>query len=1412
MGITYSDGILSQLGLSGKDGVNGPSDKLWTITVTSTSYTTVCPCTTGVLSLPTELTSFPTSSGFEYSSASLVSITTSSYSLGQSSLTPEESGAASTYSPSVTSHSSRPSQSFVSSSSAVNQNSSSSSRYIHGSTETSIPSVSGYTSSPCTNTIVGSTHIPSGFQSSSVIRPSASSTPAQSIGPQYLSSTILSQTSAAYASTGLSGSFQLSSSSSVPIRSSSSARITPSQTVRSSSAIPHPSSTQTPLILYVEPSQLVRKRQTYNSAVLIGSGSLTASCANADVFHVDGTSLYDGDFLVSTNPGVLQTKFIGSQIPGTISGSFSVAKNMLAWTNDAFPAGQALFCVSDDIVYAVFDGNLPSGCTQVSIAAVPYSSICSGGTASSSFHPITPSPTSTATSIPTCAAGSDPELSTTVLPALDPNIDLSSLLNLSPSMYATLYYAQPYGSTIVQVVYTMLYSQVTLENSQNIDTVTCSGGNTMTIVTKTKVAYNIINQWPQSDLILITNTASCNSASQRGVYTVTSYTTDESNLTITLKISAATWTDVSETMQISYGTGDTNSPSSISYTPSCSAPIATTTSLGSATSTDVSYVDLTPEEKNIVAYLTKNNTYDDNGNIAVTMPASTSNLTAPSYNPASNSSEQAALEDALQTAGLPSPDSLWHKTANNLAGHCSNGVYVPPTTVFTKRDLPLIQHNAATAKDSRRVLAKRSGDINDSKWWKYLWEGGCNDIVDEIIKAINKEAGEIVELICAMKELYDDVDEAYQNRDAIKCVFTGCYLEETIATYWNYTYSWTADFDIPPQTIVSSRVGTVKCVDCSLSFSEVQFVGSVMITTKTGAVESAYMTPTMSWTADLVMSLDTTGAWSNEWDYTFSTLNFNNPITVPGEFTITPSMIYSLGVQWSTTDAVSFTGGASMSVNSGSMYLDFKESTATQISNWSPHVQYTYPVFTTAATVSFIPIMRSSLSIAVEIQNQPYKAQPIYINTASAVGFNAALIETDGGACPAGQLMMTSYTDVSSNVSFSGGPSQVLSNTGDVAGQMKCFAVPNDIPTVDEVNSLRSQGAAFCTSYLSYTPPTKVAYAVTTTTGPSTTHITLPTTISTSSTVYVFPTITSVFVQTTTVNPTSYVTASGSQSLGDSYMRKRALETAAPMRVNNNPIKPTQPPAAHQLLARTITSTPAFVSTWDASKLSLGCSQVATGTVTTTFYSSTTTAYSGVVTSTAYSTVDVLGKLYTNTFERVVVSYTATTITGATTATATATTASSCPLQTQVSCFTITGTGPDHINGKQLYMSDGQASPVWGGWGAGYELATFYLTCSGDLVALPSMKVLSTAADMWIEFGNFTSSSSPTNQRCIQDTAAGTLSCGAGWYAMKPVATTINDFRAFSGYWQPIWSDGSNNDILTPITLTYNNATCPCQY
>ncbi|KAL3459365.1 hypothetical protein BJX64DRAFT_265052 [Aspergillus heterothallicus] len=276
--------------------------------------------------------------------------------------------------------------------------------------------------------------------------------------------------------------------------------------------------------------------------------------------------------------------------------------------------------------------------------------------------------------------------------------------------------------------------------------------------------------------------------------------------------------------------------------------------------------------------------------------------------------------------------------------------------------------------------------------------------------------------------------------------------------------------------------------------------------------------------------------------------------------------------------------------------------------------------------------------------------------------------------------------------------------------------------------------------------------------------------------------------------------------------KKRAAQTPAPTAAAQ-----LTSSSAHDLTARAA-STPSLVSDWDAAKLSLACSQIATGTVTKTFYTSTATAYSGVVTSTIYSRVDALGSLVTQTFSSVVVSYTATTVTDAAAPTETVSTPSSCPLQSQVSCFGISARGPAHVDGKDLYLHPDHTSPVWGGWGAGYEKAVFYLTCAGELVALAprgqAMNTLLTSSEsgMWVEFGGEGADSSSA-VKCTQDTGAKTLSCDGGWYALSPVAVSVNDYRAFSGYWQPAWGPGVNEyEDLQGVALAYEEVECPCSY
>jgi hypothetical protein len=514
-----------------------------------------------------------------------------------------------------------------------------------------------------------------------------------------------------------------------------------------------------------------------------------------------------------------------------------------------------------------------------------------------------------------------------------------------------------------------------------------------------------------------------------------------------------------------------------------------------------------------------------------------------------------------------------------------------------------------------------------------------------------------------------------------------------------------------------------------------------------------------------------------------------------------------------------------VSVDAGSMELDFIAQSVSSISGWQPQVSLAYPVFTTASTVYWNPIMRYAISIGVNIMNAPYGEQPIYITSATSLGFNAALIESDGGACTAGELMMTSYSNIANNINWNGQNQQALSSAGNTPGQTKCFNVPNDHPTVDEVNSLRSVGGPFCTSYLDYTQPTSIAYEVSTLVTPSPICTTVPTTISTISTIYISPTYTVTSALTNTVAPTSYVYVSGTQSLADQYLKKRGLEipvaTTLGTATRGIPPKVTSPPAhahhrhTHRAAKREATS-PSFISTWDASKISLACSQVATGTSTSTYYTSTATSYSGSATVTVLSTVDVLGKITTVTEAQTVSILTGTTVTNTALATHTSTSATSCPLQTQTSCFTITGHGPSQIENTTLSIISGDNQPSFLNW-PGWSTGIFYLTCEGYLVNLPSMMALMKGtwglAGGWVTFEQFSYATAIEQiGTCTQDTVAGTLTCGGLW-GVVPLTPSLGD-NVQDAYF-PGWTDEAEYfglGILLAVTLSYNDVTCPCQY
>lgn len=185
--------------------------------------------------------------------------------------------------------------------------------------------------------------------------------------------------------------------------------------------------------------------------------------------------------------------------------------------------------------------------------------------------------------------------------------------------------------------------------------------------------------------------------------------------------------------------------------------------------------------------------------------------------------------------------------------------------------------------------------------------------------------------------------------------------------------------------------------------------------------------------------------------------------------------------------------------------------------------------------------------------------------------------------------------------------------------------------------------------------------------------------------------------------------------------------------------------------------TPPIAATWDATKIAIACAQIATGTVTTTITAGTRTNTLGTTT-------------LTSTYTRLIASgasaitSTATVVYPTHRATSTITIGSStkivptgCPLQTQISCFSLTGSGAPHINGRQLGVSDVSGNPSF----VYTEYQAFYLSCNKSLVSVPDFRSLGLGDDG--SFALFESANAGDDSRelaiCTQNNATGLLSC-----------------------------------------------------
>ena len=506
----------------------------------------------------------------------------------------------------------------------------------------------------------------------------------------------------------------------------------------------------------------------------------------------------------------------------------------------------------------------------------------------SSENPVTPAAAAVwaAKSVadPGCAA-----MDSTMYPVPNTDIDTSSLDNLDPSLETTLNYAekQP-GTKAASLILSMLYPQITLENSALVS-VTCGEDTVDVEASSLEVQQYIMSNWPSSGLVLFTNSPGCNNATSRGIYRTTAAYATMGSKVISFSVTVENFATVAGEVAIKYGTIKAPSPeaapTTTQYYSTCSETGAASTvpPTGTATTTGgASETSLSPGALNLYNALKAAAQYDEDGNL-IMHPKNLQNveLVPNPYDP-DNTADQAALEDKFREWGMEDPAALGAQGSSGSKGVCT--APTKTTNTVARRSSPKVRRSGSFFGNAigsvSPKLAKRFG-LNDIK------EIGCSDVVGDIAGAINEGVGAGLGLACAANDLYE-------NRDALKCFFTGCYTTKTVITYYtpppatkyNFDYSWRVTYPALQRTVRSYGPGkTLSCDNCGFSISNIQFSGQIIINMTAGIIKEATITAGISGDASMVAGLKSDGPWNGMWNYTYSNSELG-AITLDNAFNI----------------------------------------------------------------------------------------------------------------------------------------------------------------------------------------------------------------------------------------------------------------------------------------------------------------------------------------------------------------------------------------------------------------------------------------------------------------------------------------------------------------------------------------------
>ncbi|WYZ43672.1 hypothetical protein EsH8_VII_000108 [Colletotrichum jinshuiense] len=1096
---------------------------------------------------------------------------------------------------------------------------------------------------------------------------------------------------------------------------------------------------------------------------------------------------------------------------------------------------------------ATSDGFALPGRTRAATTSTPLNRILSSTTTGPavSSSPSTSTPktqTATTNTIPEPACSSQAVGS--FIPSRNVDIDRNSGDRLNAVSEVSLNYAEVPGNRVMQVELMGSKKFVVLEYAAQITSVACKNDTSppelTAVFTDASSASRVSGSWAVGGVVLITNTAGCNLNTARGFWEVVSFRQIRfgSGISVTFIVNERRIFDVASQINLVYGTADASGAKSFTSTargaasiPAAPAQTCSTTTAFSSTASSTSAApttslpasipsdgnrplpetleDLTPAARELYDYLLANIKIVD-GNIDYFVPPQKGHeIPVKPYDP-NDLGDQQAIEDEFAAAGLDKPSVLLAKAADGLAKAAENVCVSEPAA--TKRELlqPYLQTRRERFVKAR---ARRFGDWLSSKLKARKeddgWDIACADTMTELVGLL--PGGKALELVCAGKSIYD-------NRDAIKCLFGGCKTTTVVVTKtmtYDFNYSWTITFPTISQWLTRTGPNKVlSCVNCAFSVTSISFIGKIIVVITDGNLEirQADVTPGISGTAYMIARLEADGPYSGSWSHNYKNTDLG-PIQMDGAFRINPTVIYGIGIDFSTDSKVDVTGGAKFSWGSSDATINILQRRLSSQRNWQPDVQFTLPSFKQGSAVVLYPYMRWVVKITVSIYGM-VNLEPS-LTTQAVVGIDSSYSFTRTAFCAANNLAVNTFFYSYSSVAFGDGGSSAVLYKGQRASVRQCFAVPGITPSPDEIDALRAYPGEYCTRYINYRPPTTFTYTTQTSYVPSTTTEDVTVQVTTTTTIYEIKTTKYDTYKTRTFSETTTTVTANDKTAQFSYQNyRRGLEE--PM------------PTATAAVAKR-QDTPPLVANWDATKISFACKQIATGTVTLT-YTTSTTVTSGVVTATHTITENLNGPLVTRTN-----TITSTRFLGIKTVAPPGSVATEtvCPPSSVNTCFKIKVHGCPWVEDKYIRYSRFGGFQPESFYGTDY---VFYLTTTGRLIGYipggPSL-VLGTSypfvnPNYWGEV-YMRDVSQPANgyqyATCTKDTdpCSKGLTCSiidAGGVERVGMSLQVPDFAPYSNFddgtssnsFRPAWFKLPDTAYYKwlPFTMTYEDVPCPC--